>query len=836
MAAGPSLIVQLGVSGLGGVQRAFARVQGMAGSLATGLRSMAVSAGGLLAGAAGVAGVAAGLKEALDMGGRISDVSARTGIAAKSITVLEQAFKDSGVAAESVGKSVAKMQDNLVAAARGDAGPARAFEILKLDARELMALEPDRQFAEIGKAIAGLGDPARRTAAAMDIFGRSGTELLALFRDSTVFDVAAQRVGSLADVMGRRAAVFDAISDALGGLKVKAIGLFAGLADSIAPELTRIAEEINAIDLTPFGQRIGAFAALAVEEWRTGRFGELIALTVEAGFELGAIGARRVWDRLLSWLGSPGFWAQLAIGVVGFANSTAKTAVQATASVLQPVVAWMTWVADRWRFVFESVWEVFRRLGAAAINWIAEQIESLLSATATMATRVLPIPALAAARLPEVRLGRVETRPSEIAAPMTGSEAFEAAGEARRAFSAGVAGFFDTGTEAARSLFGENARQEAGALEEINARINAIIAQRTSHEERAVAAARAALPVGESKIRIADLERQAKDRLLVLEGRRARIEGDFSLAAAEKWRLKRTTLEEERLTLEAIVAALREKAALETDPGAREQMIGRADAYQSKLAGVDRTIGSMGPDPYSAPEQITGAITGLQDQFGTTAQGIARSFTQVIGSAVDSVAQGIEGLVMGTLTWAEALRSVARTMLTTIVQAIARMFAEWIAKRALAAMKNMLFSAQEGAADTAAKAPGALLSSISSWGVAVAVGVAALIAAMAAFGGFKAGGYTGDGPADEIAGVVHRGEFVLPAPSVRRVGLESLEAMRSGTAPAVIPAAQAPQVNNDVRLAMFDSRLDAKKWANSQEGETWFVDMARRTSHRWRRS
>lgn len=69
MATGPSLIVQLGVSGLGGVQAAFGKVQSMAGTLSSGLKSMALSAGALLGAGAGVAGVATGLKEALDMGG-----------------------------------------------------------------------------------------------------------------------------------------------------------------------------------------------------------------------------------------------------------------------------------------------------------------------------------------------------------------------------------------------------------------------------------------------------------------------------------------------------------------------------------------------------------------------------------------------------------------------------------------------------------------------------------------------------------------------------------------------------------------------------------------------
>lgn len=48
--------------------------------------------------------------------------------------------------------------------------------------------------------------------------------------------------------------------------------------------------------------------------------------------------------------------------------------------------------------------------------------------------------------------------------------------------------------------------------------------------------------------------------------------------------------------------------------------------------------------------------------------------------------------------------------------------------------------------------------------------------------GFKVGGYTGDGPADEVAGLVHKGEFVLPKTAtqalIRDKGMGFLESLR----------------------------------------------------------
>lgn len=49
--------------------------------------------------------------------------------------------------------------------------------------------------------------------------------------------------------------------------------------------------------------------------------------------------------------------------------------------------------------------------------------------------------------------------------------------------------------------------------------------------------------------------------------------------------------------------------------------------------------------------------------------------------------------------------------------------------------------------------------------------------------GFSAGGYTGNGPRNEVAGVVHRGEYVIPADVVSKVGVGNLQALGSASAP-----------------------------------------------------
>lgn len=280
-------------------------------------------------------------------------------------------------------------------------------------------------------------------------------------------------------------------------------------------------------------------------------------------------------------------------------------------------------------------------------------------------------------------------------------------------------------------------------------------------------------------------------------------------------------------------------------------MLARADAFEQKLSGVNRSLGTLGPDPTSVGQQMLAALTELQNQFGTTAEKIARGFTSVVGSAVDGVAESLSGLIQGTMDWGDALRNVARTMGTAVVNAITRMFAEWLVGRALMAAKNMFFSTQEGAVDAAAKAPGALMSSISSFGVAAAVGVAALLAAIAALGGAFAEGGLVRGPggpkSDSVLARLSAGEYVVNAEAVRTYGQPLLDRLNrrslrvsAGEDGAVTPARAPRAVETGpaggsqaaLNLVLVDSRREARQFLESAEGEARIVDIIRR--HRMR--
>ncbi|MBN9690724.1 MAG: hypothetical protein J0M24_10840 [Verrucomicrobia bacterium] len=282
-------------------------------------------------------------------------------------------------------------------------------------------------------------------------------------------------------------------------------------------------------------------------------------------------------------------------------------------------------------------------------------------------------------------------------------------------------------------------------------------------------------------------------------------------------------LQQHHLMLAAIEARMRDNARGSTYAGAS------ADAYgQHRLAGMTEQAYGMGG-------MGAGAIAGIQNavtMLGTTASQVGNAITSSIGGALDGISSSIEGLIRGTMTWADAFRNVGMAILNSVVTAFAKMIAQMMVSFILQKIfgKAMQQQAmQVGSAWTAA----AISASIASYGTAAGVGLGAFLAAQAAgqaatvgMSGFASGGFTGNQPTNAVAGVVHGGEFVFSAPAVRRVGLDNLEAMHDG-AKSGTGAGGKP-----IGIALFDNRREAERMI--QENEGWVMEVVSRNRHQFR--
>jgi hypothetical protein len=257
--------------GIKSAESSMSKFKSMAGTAA-----MAGIAAGFAAAAAATVGLAAGIKNVLDIGGALSDLSSRTGVAAGELRVLQEAFKQNGLSADQVGTTINKMQRALVEAGQKGGETARAFDTLGLNLDGLRAMSSADQLQTIGNAIAALPDPAARAAAAMQIFGRSGGELLTLFSNSGALSNAARTIGLQADLLTKNANIFDRASDILNSVGAKLEGFFVGVADQVVPAIMPLLEKIDGLDFAALGQKIGSAIQFGVSALTEGKIGELV--------------------------------------------------------------------------------------------------------------------------------------------------------------------------------------------------------------------------------------------------------------------------------------------------------------------------------------------------------------------------------------------------------------------------------------------------------------------------------------------------------------------------------------------------------------------------------
>jgi hypothetical protein len=195
--------------------------------------------------------------QALDMGGRLSDLSARTGETAGNLLLLERAFDNSGVGADKVGSSINKLQKFMSDANNGTTKNIEVLDQLGISYSTLAQLTPTEQMGLLAEKINGISSPTERAATAMKIFGKSGGELLPLLQNfSGEIGNAKDELGSMTGIMDAKSGVFDTVSDKITIIKGKFIEFAAGILDKVTPALELFTTILSRIDAAALGQKL----------------------------------------------------------------------------------------------------------------------------------------------------------------------------------------------------------------------------------------------------------------------------------------------------------------------------------------------------------------------------------------------------------------------------------------------------------------------------------------------------------------------------------------------------------------------------------------------------
>jgi len=212
---------------------------------------------GLAAGFASVSATISAFHAAMEDGGRLADFSDQTGIAVDKLVVLERAFENNGMAADDLGKVVNKMQKFLVEAGESGSTASEKLHGIGLFSAELLKLSPDEQFQKIAETVAGIADPAERASISMEIFGKSGGKLQALFKDMQgQINQAGEEVGTYASVMKDHAAEFDLMGDGIAAIGRKFTEFAAGALSNVGGGMKGFIEMLKNFDAAGFGKKI----------------------------------------------------------------------------------------------------------------------------------------------------------------------------------------------------------------------------------------------------------------------------------------------------------------------------------------------------------------------------------------------------------------------------------------------------------------------------------------------------------------------------------------------------------------------------------------------------
>ena len=251
--------------------------------------------------------------------------------------------------------------------------------------------------------------------------------------------------------------------------------------------------------------------------------------------------------------------------------------------------------------------------------------------------------------------------------------------------------------------------------------------------------------------------------------------------------------------------------------------------------------------PPSAIAAMSSALTQLESRAQISFATLANTFTSVFNTAVNAISHGITGLIEGTLTWGQALRNIANSILNEIISAIVQMGVRYLLTQALMAVGGraimsaaLAASAPLAVAQSAVWATPATLATIATLGAAAVAApgfIGGAEAVTLGLGMFAEGGYTGAGGVWEPAGVVHRGEYVFSQAAVDRIGVPVLDAIHNGatTPGGSINAAGNSPVGGKVSVYSFtDPNQMRQHLEKNDDHEKWVVDVLSRNAHKLR--
>ena len=254
------------------------------------------------------------IRKTAAVGDQFSKMSQKLGVSVDFLSKYDFIAGQAGTNIETVGTAIKKMEKSINDANNGLTTSIRAFDSLGISLETLNKLSPEEQFALLSDAMGKVETQSIKTGAAMDIFGRAGTDLIPMFgmavAETDKLTDAQKRFGSVInDIQADSAVKF---TDAMDALNENAKGFTQTLSFALMPALTEIIEQFNDDTIRD-----------ASDDWSVMQFAITSVyssvLLVDAAFEvmggtiaLVAIKGKQSFELLAKT--TEGFWARLKRG------------------------------------------------------------------------------------------------------------------------------------------------------------------------------------------------------------------------------------------------------------------------------------------------------------------------------------------------------------------------------------------------------------------------------------------------------------------------------------------------------------------------------------------
>ena len=222
-----------------GLNGTFGRIKGGAGAMSGAL--------GALVPAVAVGGLTTLAKGAIDAADNLNDLSQRTGVSVESLSRFGAAANDSGSSVDEVAKAMGKLSKSIVDPASKANEALKSIGVSATDASG--KIRPmDDVMLDIADRFAKMPDGAQKTALAMELFGKSGMNLIPMLNQGRD---ALSKYNATITTEGAQAA--DKFNDSLNEIARVVAGPFNQAVTALLPLITQIAQGLAGA-ITAFSQ------------------------------------------------------------------------------------------------------------------------------------------------------------------------------------------------------------------------------------------------------------------------------------------------------------------------------------------------------------------------------------------------------------------------------------------------------------------------------------------------------------------------------------------------------------------------------------------------------